>query len=80
MNYIKVNIFYSSSYISKITQQAIILFAIMKVTKVEAKHNQKDLNHAANFAIADGEEFNFDLWARAVKQQMLAVLRDKNED
>jgi len=79
MNYIKVNIFYSSSYISKITHQAIILFAI-KVTKVEAKHNQKDLNHAANFAIADGEEFNFDLWAGAVKQQMLAVLRDKNED
>lgn len=49
----------------------------MKVTKAEAKHNQKDRNNAANSAIADGEEFNFDLWARGVRQQMLAVLREK---
>ncbi|MGL4621919.1 hypothetical protein [Chroococcidiopsis sp.] len=49
----------------------------MKETKVEAKYNQKDRNHPANSAIANGEDFNFDLWARAVRQQMLAVLREK---
>ena len=52
----------------------------MKVTKVEAKYNQKDRNNAANSAIAGGEEFNFDLWAKAVRQQMLSVLREKAED
>lgn len=49
----------------------------MKDTKVEAKYHQKDRDRLANQAIADGEDFNFDLWARAVKQQMLAVLRER---
>lgn len=48
----------------------------MKVTKAKAKHNQEEYT-AVNSTIADGEDFNFDLWARAVKQQMLAVLREK---
>jgi hypothetical protein len=48
----------------------------MKGTKVKAKHVQEDCT-TANAAIANREEFNFDLWARAVKQQMLAVLREK---
>ena len=52
----------------------------MKVTKVEAKYNQKDRNNAANSAIAGGEEFNFDLWAKGVRQQMLSVLREKAEE
>lgn len=48
----------------------------MKGTKVKAKHVQQE-STTANAAIADAEDFNFDLWARAVKQQMLAVLREK---
>lgn len=51
----------------------------MKETKVKAKHVQQDYT-TANATIADGEEFNFDLWAKAVRQQMLSVLREKTEN
>jgi hypothetical protein len=48
----------------------------MKVTKVKAKHDRQD-STVTNLTVADAEEFNFDLWAKAVRQQMLSVLREK---
>ena len=51
----------------------------MKVTKVKAKYDQQN-STVTNSPIADATEFDFDLWAKAVRQQMLSVLREKTED
>jgi len=41
--------------------------------KAQHKKNQP----ATNSAIATSQDFNFDLWANAVRKQMLSVLQEK---
>jgi hypothetical protein len=43
----------------------------------KAQHPKNQL--AANGAIATGKDFNFDLWAKAVRKQMLCVLQEKTQ-
>jgi hypothetical protein len=57
---------------------AIVFHQLMRGTMDKKAQHPKN-QPVANGAIATSKDFNFDLWANAVRKQMLSVLQEKTQ-
>ncbi|MDV2995306.1 MAG: hypothetical protein N4J56_004960 [Chroococcidiopsis sp. SAG 2025] len=46
---------------------------------MDKKAQHQKTQPVTNNAIADSKDFNFELWANAVRKQMLSVLQEKTQ-